>query len=151
MSAICRGLNVSIISTFAKRTVLHRKMHMQWEKRSFLSLTRLKKLRYHNAERNLRKGNNDIIWSRSFDVVCLFAIYLLKFSNWFIYIMQYAHFFFCVVAVWERISNFTPNFILCVITFLCGDLTHWGRDKWTPFRRRHFQMHFLERKCLNSD
>ena len=20
----------------------------------------------------------------------------------------------------------------------------WGRDKWTPFRRRHFQMHFLE-------
>ena len=30
-------------------------------------------------------------------------------------------------------------------------LTHWGRDKWTPFRRRHFQMHFLEWKCLNSD
>ena len=30
-------------------------------------------------------------------------------------------------------------------------LTHWGRDKWTPFRRRHFQMHFLEWKFLNSD
>ena len=30
-------------------------------------------------------------------------------------------------------------------------LTHWGRDNPTPFRRRHFQMHFLERKCLNSD
>ena len=30
-------------------------------------------------------------------------------------------------------------------------LTHWGRDKWTPFRRRHFQMHFLEWKCLISD
>ena len=30
-------------------------------------------------------------------------------------------------------------------------LTHWGRDKWTPFRRRHFQMHFLEWKYLNSD
>ena len=29
-------------------------------------------------------------------------------------------------------------------------LTHWGRDKWTPFGRRHFQMHFLEWKCLNS-
>ena len=28
-------------------------------------------------------------------------------------------------------------------------LTHWGRDKWTPFRRRHFQMHFLEWKCIN--
>ena len=23
-------------------------------------------------------------------------------------------------------------------------LTHWGRDKWPPFSRRHFQMHFLE-------
>ena len=30
-------------------------------------------------------------------------------------------------------------------------LTHWGRGKWTPFRRRHFQMHFLEWKYLNSD
>ena len=28
-------------------------------------------------------------------------------------------------------------------------LTHWGREKWTPFRRRHFQMHFLEWKCIN--
>ena len=27
-------------------------------------------------------------------------------------------------------------------------LTHWGRDKWTPFRRRHFQMHFLEKKMF---
>ena len=32
-----------------------------------------------------------------------------------------------------------------------NELTHWGRDKWTPFRRRHFQMHFLQWKCLNSD
>ena len=30
-------------------------------------------------------------------------------------------------------------------------LTDWGRDKWTSFRRRHFQMHFLEWKCLNSE
>ena len=28
-------------------------------------------------------------------------------------------------------------------------LAHWGRDKWTPFSRRHFQMHFLEWKCIN--
>ena len=28
----------------------------------------------------------------------------------------------------------------------CWLLTHWGREKWTPFRRRHFQMHFLECK-----
>ena len=30
-------------------------------------------------------------------------------------------------------------------------LTHWGRDKWTPFRGQHFQMRFLEWKCLNSE
>ena len=26
-------------------------------------------------------------------------------------------------------------------------LTQWGQDKWTPFRRRHFQTHFREWKC----
>ena len=30
-------------------------------------------------------------------------------------------------------------------------LTHWGRDKWPPFSRQHFQMHFLEWKCVNFD
>ena len=30
-------------------------------------------------------------------------------------------------------------------------LTHWGRDKCPPFPRRHFQMHFLEWKYMNSD
>ena len=30
-------------------------------------------------------------------------------------------------------------------------LTHWGRDKWPPFSRRHFQMHFLEWKCIHFD
>ena len=28
-------------------------------------------------------------------------------------------------------------------------LTHWSWDKWTPLRRRHFQVHFLEWKCMN--
>ena len=30
-------------------------------------------------------------------------------------------------------------------------LTHWGRDKWSPFSRWHFQMHILEWKCINFD
>ena len=29
-----------------------------------------------------------------------------------------------------------------------NELTHWGRDKCLPFRRRQFEMHFLERKCI---
>ena len=27
--------------------------------------------------------------------------------------------------------------------------THWGRDEIAPIRRRHFQMHFIEGKCMN--
>ena len=37
------------------------------------------------------------------------------------------------------------------VYFLIMFSTHCGRDKLTPVRRRHFQMHFLEWKCLNSD
>ena len=29
-------------------------------------------------------------------------------------------------------------------------LTHWGRDKMPPFRRRHFQTHFLECQINNN-
>ena len=32
---------------------------------------------------------------------------------------------------------------------LDNNLTHWARNNWTPFRRRHFQMHFLEWKRMN--
>ena len=35
--------------------------------------------------------------------------------------------------------------------YIAISLTHWGRDKWPPFSRRHFQMHFLEWKCINFD
>ena len=34
------------------------------------------------------------------------------------------------------------------ITFL---LTHWGQDKMAAISRRHFQMYFLEWKCMNFD
>ena len=30
-------------------------------------------------------------------------------------------------------------------------LTHWGREIWPTFPRRHFEMHFLEWKCMNFD
>ena len=38
-----------------------------------------------------------------------------------------------------------------VFIYWISNLTHWGRDKWTPFRRRHFQLHFPEWKCLNCE
>ena len=31
---------------------------------------------------------------------------------------------------------------------MTSSLTHWSRDKWPPFSRWHFQMHFLEWKCM---
>ena len=44
-------------------------------------------------------------------------------------------------------------FCSCINVFQQGApymlLTQWGRDKWRPFSRRHFQMHFLEWKCIN--
>ena len=33
----------------------------------------------------------------------------------------------------------------------CQVLTHWGRDKRAAVPRRHFEMDFLEWKCLNID
>ena len=45
-------------------------------------------------------------------------------------------------SVWPASVSFIPQLYL--------SLTHWGRDKLRPFRRRHFQMHFLEWKCMNS-
>ena len=42
--------------------------------------------------------------------------------------------------------------ILLMTRCLISHLTHWGRDKWPPFPGiRHFQMHFLEWKCMNFD
>ena len=62
--------------------------------------------------------------------------------------------FFCF---WKCDSHNTPEFQLSShlhwVTRLLfvTELTHWGRDKWPPFSRRHFQMHFLEWKCINFD
>ena len=49
---------------------------------------------------------------------------------------------FCDIA--GHVGHF-ENYHLLQLSYL----THWGRDKWPPFRRRHFQAHFLERKCQN--
>ena len=41
----------------------------------------------------------------------------------------------------------------CTLPLLWGafPLTHWGRNKMAAISRRHFQMHFLEWKCLIFD
>ena len=37
----------------------------------------------------------------------------------------------------------------CLVARTVCPLTHWGREKWPTFPRRHFQMYFLQRKCFN--
>ena len=49
-----------------------------------------------------------------------------------------------LVATVLKFSRNTPSSVTEV-------LSHWGRDKWPPFPRRHFQMDFLEWKCMNFD
>ena len=44
-----------------------------------------------------------------------------------------------------------PQFTWTDVTTRAWPDGHWGRDKWPPFSRRHFQMHFLEWKCINFD
>ena len=48
---------------------------------------------------------------------------------------------------WNKMKYIKCKFIndMSIILHIAAE------TKWTPFRRRHFQMHFLERKCLNSD
>ena len=49
----------------------------------------------------------------------------------------------------------TPTLVNTVMDITCGCwasirlISPW--TKWPPFRRRHFQMHFLEWKCIDSD
>ena len=51
----------------------------------------------------------------------------------------------------QKLKWFKIHWKLHSFNASCHHLTHWDRDKWPPFRRKHFQMHFLEWKCLNLD
>ena len=48
------------------------------------------------------------------------------------------------------LNGFYQLGLRCLKTQVQVVLTHWGRDKWTPFGRRHFQVHLLEWKWFNS-
>ena len=48
-------------------------------------------------------------------------------------------------------KDFGEKLPCCNGTTMYFLLTYLGRDKWPPFSRRHFQMHFLEWKCVNFD
>ena len=68
--------------------------------------------------------------------------YLLKQTQWGLNKMA---------AIFQ--TTFSNEFSWMEITMPClkFHLIHWGRAKWLPFTRRHFQMHFLEWKWKNFD
>ena len=63
------------------------------------------------------------------------------FRNWFCYC-------YCILS--QFVGLFWGMCFLvveCRISLLCYHIE--AETKWTPFPRRHFQMHFLEWKCMN--
>ena len=93
-------------------------------------------------------------------------------------LLEYGLFFYLIrFLLWsmpttQKASIISDNYITVCLApfqiraFICTVLmrlkSHWNispvvnkhteaETKWTPFRRRHFQMHFLEWKCTNLD
>ena len=54
----------------------------------------------------------------------------------------------------QTISFSSKNHLWCICYWSFSIrplLTHWRREKWPPYSRRHFEIHFLEWKCMNFD
>ena len=72
-----------------------------------------------------------------------------KMSGQHVIVLDRAYAFFFVN---EGVSSIPDNGVYqtCLENLMRSNhLTHWGRDKWPPFSRRHFQMHFLQWKYMN--
>ena len=50
---------------------------------------------------------------------------------------------FAIIYVFLCRSNNFSNLEKIAYLIFYAALTHWGRNKCTPFRRRHFEMHFF--------
>ena len=62
------------------------------------------------------------------------------------------------LCVYMNISNCYPgsfisetNESISIYMYIQSYITHRGRDKWPPFSRRHFQMHFLNENVWISN
>ena len=54
-------------------------------------------------------------------------------------------------ASWQGVQYLNTEHGMKYDSLLCLVMHIEAETKWTPFRRRHLQVHFLEWKCLNSD
>ena len=95
---------------------------------------RQRQSQYHGSCR-LSDARNHGISSRDIDLVTpeYFGLSIKRFNNIF----------------WHRIAGQNSRGSVC-LRFI-PTLNTLRPRKIAPFRRRHFQMHFLERKCMNLD
>ena len=56
-----------------------------------------------------------------------------------------------LIQVTVVVTGLHPNGVYKATFNSRWQLTHWGRDKMDAIRRRHFQVHFLEWKCIHYD
>ena len=86
--------------------------------------------------------------------------YLLCVYIFFLHILYYEYVINVYIIQWHFIQNsklVTFKILYFIIPsakywpFCSGlnALTHWAKTKWSSFSRQHFQMHFLEWKCIN--
>ena len=74
-------------------------------------------------------------------------------AGWYISSQKIRNIFFD--SWWPEPDDQQPLWWLDYLNIFCFQhirvKLHWGRDKWPPISWRHFQMHFLEWKCMNFD
>ena len=118
---------------------------LKWSYRSAISQASRRPTRSPELSRHWEELTYQAIWISQLVIVFYIFLTLRQYST-----------MLCVWIFFPNISCSTSCalFSVCVCVCVCLvilKLTDWGRDKWPPFSRRHFQMHFLEWKCINFD
>ena len=90
-------------------------------------------------------------WYQSLDTICKTKTLSGLYHYWLTSILKSKY-----LSVYEAILCKILHLKIPLQLYLLNETctSHWNIEaetKWTTFRRRHFQMHFLEWKCLNLD
>ena len=67
---------------------------------------------------------------------------ILRYLVWRIFV-NFKDIFIEILFWWSLNGDTSLVFAMAWGRSVENPQTHWGRDKWTPFSRRHFQMHFF--------
>ena len=106
-----------------------------------------------------RNLHSKVTWDFSDHVIRFIFLFVYFHSN---FTEDFSQAFDWLKLVLDSCHDFLPNWrevitganggpvYWCIYASIgLHELTHWGREKWLLFSRRHFQMHFLEWKFMN--